>query len=149
MIEIDETDKSIIDVLKENSRFSTLEISKKSGIPPATVNRRMQKLTQNGVIKKFSIVLDYEKLGLETVAYILVRTRPGADYYAIADEAAKYESVEDIASLTGQFDTLVKVRVKDNKDLSHFIFSFVRNLPSVAQTETLIVLNPERQPKKK
>ena len=149
MIEIDDIDKSILDVIKNNSRLSTIQISKRTGIPSATVNRRMRKMIKNEIIKNFSVVLNYEKLGLKTAAYILIRSSPGADFYVVLDEVIKYPGVEDIASITGPLDIIIKVRVKDTDELSRFIFNFVRNIPMVSHTETLLVLNPKRTKKKK
>ena len=85
MYKIDDSDKSIIEVLKYNSKLSTIAIAKKTGIPPATVNRRIKKMLQFGVIKNFSVILDYEKIGLATSAYILVRSTPGAYDYDISN----------------------------------------------------------------
>lgn len=141
MTNIDDVDSAILGVLKENARLPTREISKKSGVPLATVNRRMKKLVETGVIKRFTTELDYEKLGTKTIAYVLIRSHPGADYDIIYNKMIKHSSVEDIAATAGQFDIIMKVRVKDNDELSDFLFKYVRNLPSVAQTETLIALN--------
>lgn len=144
MTEVDDVDTSILGVLKENARLSTREISKRCGVPLATVNRRMKRLVEIGIIKRFTTELDYEKLGKKTVAYILLRSHPGADYDAIYKKVISHPSVEDIAATTGQFDIIMKVRVKDNDELSDFIFRYVRNLPDVAQTETLIALTVKK-----
>lgn len=145
MDDIDEIDRTIIDAIKNDARLSTRQIAKKTGIPAATVNRRLQKLVKDKVIKKFAAVLDYEKLGKKTVAYLLIRSKPGADYNDVLNEAEKHEVVEDMAACAGQFDIILKVRVKDNDELSEFIFNYVRDFPSVAQTETLIALPIKRK----
>lgn len=141
MENIDDVDSAILEVLKTNARLPTREISKKSGVPFATVNRRMKKLVETGIIKRFTTELDYDKLGTRTIAYVLIRSHPGADYDAIYKKVIQHPFVEDIAATAGQFDIIMKVRVKDNDALSEFLFKYVRNLPSVAQTETLIALN--------
>lgn len=141
MKEIDDVDSAILEVLEENARLSTRNISKKSRIPLATVNRRLKKLVETGIIKRFTTELDYDKLGKKTVAYVLIRSHPGADYDAIYKKAITNKAIEDIMATAGQFDIIIKVRVKDNDELSDFLFNYVRNLPLVAQTETLIALN--------
>lgn len=141
MVEIDDTDLRLLDVLKHNARLSTRQLAEKTKIPMATVNRRLKKLTETGVIKEFGAVLDYEKLGLKTVAFVLIRSIPGADQSDVLYEAAKHPEVEDLAAIAGQFDILLKIRVKDTDALSEFLFKYVRNFPSVAATETFIGLN--------
>lgn len=151
MVEIDDTDLRLLDVLKHNARLSARQLAEKTKIPMATVNRRLKKLIETGVIKEFSAVLDYEKLGLKTLAFVFIRSIPGADQSDVVQAASKYPEVEDIAAIAGQFDILLKVRVKDTDALSEFIFKRVRNFPSVAATETFIGLNlkPYMESKKK
>lgn len=145
---LDQRDLTIIQTIKNDARLSARQISKKTGIPVATVNRRMQEMIKQGYIKKFVTVLDDEKLGKKTLAYILIKCTQGADYSVIMDAALKHPCVEDLAALTGQFDIILKVRVKDNDELSDFLFSAVRNFPQVAATETLITLAIKKKEKK-
>jgi DNA-binding Lrp family transcriptional regulator len=141
MIEIDELDKSILDVIRHNAKMSSMEISKKTGIPVATVIRRMKRLIDTKVITGFDTRIDSQKLGLKTQAYVFIRSIPGANQNDIIGAALKRPEIEDIAAISGQFDIMLKVRVKDTDALSEFLFKYVRKFPSVAQTETFLVLN--------
>jgi Lrp/AsnC family leucine-responsive transcriptional regulator len=141
MIDIDELDKSILDVIRHNAKMPSMEISKKTGIPVATVIRRMKHLIDTKVITGFDTRIDAQKLGLRTQAYVFVRSIPGANQKDIIGAALKRPEIEDIAAIAGQFDILFKVRVKDTDALSTFLFEYVRKFPSVAQTETFLVLN--------
>lgn len=149
MIQVDDVDWSIIRTLNKNSRLSVREVSRKTGVPLATVNRRLRKLKNTGVIKKFTLELDPKKIGRMTTAYIMISCTPGADYYDVMDEALKHDAVVDIAPTTGTCDIILKVCVKDTDELSDFIFESVRNFPSVAQTETLLGLKMPKRRKKK
>jgi len=60
---LDKTDLKIIEALKTNAKQTTSQISKKFNIPITTVHNRIKKLEKNGVIKTYSPVLDYHKLG--------------------------------------------------------------------------------------
>lgn len=141
MIEIDELDKSILDVVRHNAKMSSMEISKKTRIPVATVIRRMKRLIDTKVITGFDTRIDARKLGLNTEAYVFIRSIPGADQNDIIGAALQRPEIEDISAIAGQFDILFKVRVKDTDALSEFLFKYVRKFPSVAQTETFLVLN--------
>ncbi len=143
-MEPDRIDMEILDAIKENARLSSRQIARKTGIPTATVNRRLKKLIKEGIIKKFATVLDYEKLGKRTIAYILIRCKAGSDYNKLLDDAPKQEAVEDMAVTGGQFDILMKVRVRDNDELSDFIFGYLRTFDTVAQTESLIQFNMKK-----
>lgn len=148
MVVIDETDGSIIDVIRHNAKLSTHQIAKKIGISVATVNRRLKKMHKNKIIKEYATIFDEEKLGKKTVGFILIITKPGANYNDVMDAARKHEVVKDIYATAGQFDIILKVQVKDNEELGDFIFNYVRNFPSVARTETLMALPVKKRKKK-
>jgi Lrp/AsnC family leucine-responsive transcriptional regulator len=111
----------------------------------------MKNMERSGLIEGYSVKVNKEKLGKRTVAYVLIRSTPGADQNNILEAAAKHEEVEDMAAITGAFDIMLKVRVADTDELSEFLFKKVRNFKSVAQTETLITLNlkPYKESRKK
>ena len=141
MSTIDKTDLAILGAIKHNARLSVRQISKKTGVPIATVNRRMNHMVENGVIRGFNTDIDYEQLGKNTVAYVLIRSSPQADQNDIIEEARKHEAVEDFAAITGPYDFLLKIRVGNTDEMSKFLFEDIRKFPSVAQTETLLALN--------
>lgn len=136
---LDKQNKAIIDVLKKSGRLSTRDIAKKSGVPAATVYKRMKKMEEEGIIEGYTVVLNQEKLGRETLAYMLIRTKPGADYTTMMDDITKHEEVEDIAAISGDFDIILKVRTNNMKELDQFIFNYLRKFPDVTQTQTLMV----------
>ena len=69
---LDNKDLQILSYLQENGRDKISEISTKLGIPRATVFERMERLKKEGYIQKYTIDLDYEKLGYSIMAYILI-----------------------------------------------------------------------------
>ena len=141
----DQTDWKILDVLKENSRLSTSKISKKTGIPVTTVFNRMKKLEREGLIKNYTINLDQKKLGKLLTAYILIHY----DISVWDRESTRNElrhqllslpNVEEINYISGRFDILLKVRIKDMDELNSLILSKLRRIPGIGQTETFFVM---------
>ncbi|MEB3772596.1 MAG: AsnC family transcriptional regulator, partial [Desulfurococcales archaeon] len=65
---IDEKDKVIVDMLRENARVSYSEIARKLGISEVAVMKRVKKLEASGVIKKYTVIVDYKKLGYNMVS---------------------------------------------------------------------------------
>ena len=70
IMKIDETDLSIIEILRRDASLSTKEISKKIRIPITTIHNRIKKLKQEGVIQRYTIAIDEKKLGKLIYAYI-------------------------------------------------------------------------------
>ena len=144
---MDAKDEKILAVLKENSRLSSQEISKKTLIPITTVHNRIKKLLKEGVIKKFTIQLDPKKIGKNIAAYILITV----DYKALKQaKTTQHElskrlknnvAVEEAAMITGTSDIILKVRVEDIEKLDKFVTVDLRNINGIEKTQTAIVLN--------
>jgi DNA-binding Lrp family transcriptional regulator len=138
MFEIDEKDMAILDTLKKDSSLSIQKISKRTGIPIATVHHRIKKLVNEGIIKKYTIVIDRTKLGKKLVAHILIKAIPGSDHVVLLEKLMKHENIEDGSAITGAFDILLKVRLKDIEDLDQFVLQYLRTFDKIANTETMI-----------
>jgi|TARA_Y100000310_G_scaffold91835_2_gene89371 DNA-binding Lrp family transcriptional regulator len=144
---MDEKDERILDVLKENSKLSTQQISKKTFIPITTVHHRIKKLEKDGVIKKYTVVLDNKKIDKAISAYVLINV----DYkllkqikktqYELAKKLKLNPAIEEVSVITGETDTIIKVWVKDIDELNKLIEGYLRNLDGVDRTRTLVVLS--------
>ena len=140
MEKLDDTDWKIVSELKRDSRLSSRELAKRTKLSSATINRHIRKMEKRGIIEAYTLTLNYEKLGKETLAYVLVRTKPGADYTSMMKDMMKHEEVEDIGAIAGEFDIIVKIRVGSIKELDGFVFNYLRKFPDITQTQTLIVM---------
>ncbi len=138
MHDIDEKDMEILRVLKQNSQFSIQKISKRTGIPVATVHNRIKKMKESGIITGYTIRINPVKLGRKMTAYVLVKATQKADQSILLHEIASYEHVEEGSMVTGEFDFLFKLRVKDMDELNKFVITYLRLLPTVAETRTMI-----------
>ena len=138
MVEIDEKDRAIIEVLKENSSLSIQKIAKRTGIPIATVHHRIKKLEGSGIIRAYTIVVDKSKLGKKLVAYVLVKATPKTDHITLLQKLIKHELVEDGSAITGEFDIIIKARVADIDELDTFVLKYLRTFGEIAQTQTMI-----------
>lgn len=144
---MDKKDFAIIKLLKENSKLSTKEISKRTKIPMTTIHNRIKKLEEEGIIKGYSCVLDYKKIGRGLAAYILITV----DYrllkalsltqHELAKKLKQNENVEEVAMITGSNDIIIKVRVPNIDVLDSFVTKELRNIEGVEKTETMVILN--------
>ena len=69
---MDKKDEKIISCLKEHGRWSIQKIAKQTLIPITTVHHRLRKLEREGIIKRYTVALDYKKIGLPIAAYVLI-----------------------------------------------------------------------------
>ncbi len=144
---MDERDKKIIEVLKENSRLSTNEIWKKTGIPQTTVHNRMKKLCDKDIIESFTIKLNRKKVGKGLVAYIFCtvsyRTSKGEKLSQIdvAKRVKALPEVEEVSIVTGEIDIIVRVGVQDVDALNDFVVIKLRDIEGIEKTITSVVLS--------
>src|SRR3989338_7097316 len=140
MEQLDDVDWKIIKELKRDSRLSARELAKITGFSSATINRRLRKLEDMKVIKGFTLELDYQKLGKELLAYVVIRTKPGADYTSMMNDMKKHDEIEDIGAIAGEWDIILKVRTSNIQELDKVVFNYLRKFPEITQTQTLIVM---------
>ena len=115
---MDKKDEKILELLRENSKLTTHQISKKTLIPITTVHNRIKKLEKEGIIKRYTLELDNKKIGKTLAAFINIIV----DYrllknikmsqYDLTKKIKQNESVEEAAMVTGGTDIIIKVRVK-------------------------------------
>ena len=144
---MDDKDKKILDVPKDNSKLSTQQISKKISIPITTVHHRMKKLEEEGIIKKYTVVLDYKKIGKQISAFVLINV----DYkllkqikrtqHELTKKLKLHHAVEEASRITGGTDLIIKIRVKDVDELDDFVTTYLRNIDGIDKTQTMVILN--------
>jgi len=138
MNELDEKDFTILDELKKNSKLSEQKIARKTGIPMTTVHNRIKKLRASGLIKKYTIELDYEKMGLPLTAYVLLKTIQGADQKEVLTYISKLPQIYEAAMVTGEFDILFKARIASMDELNKVVVQNIRKKKTVGETRTMI-----------
>ncbi len=144
---MDSKDEKILNTLKENSRLSSQQISKRTAIPITTVHNRIKKLLSEGVIEKFTIKLNPKKLGKTLAAYILVTVdytslkRAKTSQHELVAKLKKHPLVEEAAMVTGASDVILKVRVGRIDELDKFVTVDLRNIDGIEKTQTAVILN--------
>jgi DNA-binding Lrp family transcriptional regulator len=138
-MELDKLDRQIISLFHEDGRLSYRKIAKKLDISIGTVHNRMEKLTKKGVIKKFSPIIDHDKLGYSLTTIIGVRVKGGV-LQNWEDKTAYNKNVLCMYDVTGEFDAIIIARFKDTSELDKFIKELLKE-PDVQRTYTQTVLN--------
>ncbi|MDD2327451.1 MAG: Lrp/AsnC ligand binding domain-containing protein [bacterium] len=135
--ELDELDEKILRLIIDNARIPFLEVARECGVSGAAIHQRVQKLTQLGVVKGSEFVVDAEKIGFETCAFVGIFLTSPSTFDYVVKELQKIPEVVECYYTTGQYDLLIKVYAKNNKDLLRIIHSELQPL-GLSRTETLI-----------
>jgi Lrp/AsnC family transcriptional regulator of lysine biosynthesis len=124
------------DILKEltiNARKPFLQIAKKLKVSEGTIRKRVNKLHQNGVIKKFTIVRSNE-----TYVIVGVQTNPQFPTTKIVQQISRY-GVNRIFEVTGRFDAICLITT-DTMEKTNEILEKIRTTEGIVHTETFTVL---------
>ena len=134
-IGLDDKDIGIIEILKENSRFSIRDIAKKTGIRPSTVHQRITKLKKEGVIEKFTLKLNNSAMGENFIVFMLIKTKPSTIF---GSKIVNNKHIKDIFGVTGEYDLMLKLKFKDVVEFNDFVIDFRKN-QQIQSTLTMVV----------
>ncbi|MEO9865328.1 MAG: Lrp/AsnC family transcriptional regulator [Yoonia sp.] len=139
---LDKFEKLILKFLQADGRASTQELSDAVGLSASPCWRRVKRLEEDGYIKRYAAILDSKKLGLSAFGYVqisLVDHTEGS-IKLFNDFIRTNEQVLECASITGDFDFLLKVVAADPEALEEFIMKHILRLGVVRTTTTNFVL---------
>lgn len=117
------------------------KIAKKIKEPSTTIHYNVKKLEKEGAIKTYKAVFDYKKIGSGYCTYMLIRLNP--ENYGKADDVCKKLSkdsnIESVDVVTGDYEVLIKLRVKDSDEYYNFVQNSI-NKYGIAKTISLTSL---------
>lgn len=136
-------DKKILSTLQTQGRLPIVDLAKQTNMSESTCLRRTKALEEKGIIKGYAALLDEEKAGFGVMAYVQVSINQNneAAFDKFKTAVRKHPLVLECYSLSGQFDHLMKVVARSNKELSHFILKTLRTFPEIRDAQTLFVLD--------
>jgi len=135
MIKLDEVDRKILKLLKEDSRRSNIALAKILETSEGTIRRRIQNLMTTGIIRGFTIEVSDER----PKAVILVSIVPSIPTSHIAQEISQIEEVESLFEVAGPYDITITISGVDITSINEIIEK-IRSLDGIQQTTTLFVL---------
>ena len=141
-IQIDDVDSRIISVLAADGRRSYADIGAEVGLSTAAVHERVKKMLEKGVIRRFSISVDPERVGLNFTAFVAIRNDGGIHCRDVAPRLLAMPQVEELHSVAGEYDFLAKVRTTHARALEDVIYQ-IKAIQGVARTTSTVVLNTE------
>ena len=140
---IDETDKKILNHLLVDARQSARQLAFKLGMSTVTILSRIKKLEKEKVIHRYSAIIDHEKIGYSLTAIIEILAK-NDKVVGIEDKISKFENVCGVYDITGSTDTIIIAKFKERNELSKFVKSLA-SIPNVENTITHVVLNTAKE----
>ena len=135
--QLDKLDEQILKLIAPNARIPFLEVARICNVSGAAIHQRIQKLTNLGVLKGSEYVIDHEKVGYDTCAFIGVYLKDPEQFDGVVKALKNIPEVVECHYTTGQYDMFIKIYAKNNHHLLSIIHDKLQPL-GLARTETLI-----------
>jgi Transcriptional regulators len=143
---LDKKDLKILSIIQKNCQLTSREIAKKIGSPITTVFSKIKRMEKIGIIKGYRAIVDPNKLGFSTTAFILASVsyaikneNGGLSQRDIANEIAKFPEVQEIHIITGDWDLMIKVKAENVDKMGKFVIDKLRLVKGIEKTLTCVV----------
>src|SRR6202167_4803646 len=136
---IDRLDAALIELLAAEPRVGMLEASRRLGVARGTVQARLDRLQDRGVITGYGPTVDPAALGYEVTAFITLEIRQAGGHDPVAERLGAIPEVLEVHTITGPGDMLCRVVARTNADLQRVIDAIV-SAEGVVRSATLISL---------
>ena len=144
---LDRTDLRILRALQADGRLTNAELAARINVSPATCHRRTQRLFEEGRITGVRAEIAPSAVGLGAlvmVGVVLDRSTPES-FAAFEGAVLELKEVLDCNLVAGDFDYLIKIRVRDMADFNKLHGQKLIALPGVRQTRTFFVMKEVKE----
>ena len=137
---LDSLDKKILHLIAEDARIPFLEVARVCNVSGAAIHQRIQKLTNLGILKGSQFIIDPEKIGYETCAYIGLYLKDPEKFDSVVEALRKIPEVVECHYTTGGFDMFIKIYAINNHHLLNIIHDKLQPL-GLSRSETILSFN--------
>lgn len=137
---LDRLDRQILRLIADDARVPFLEVARACNVSGAAIHQRIQKLTNSGILKGSQFIIDPEKIGYETCAYIGLNLRNPEKFDSVVQGLKNIPEVVECHYTTGDFDLFIKIYAINNHHLMNIIHDKLQPL-GLSRSETIISFN--------
>lgn len=139
---LDNLDKAILQELQTDGRVSNAELARRVNLSPPAIHARLRRLEEQGFIHQYVALLDREKVGYDMLCFVNMNLQLHQQEQMDTVRAAilAIPEVLECYSLTGEYDYLLKVAIRNRQDLERFVIHHLTKISGVHQVHTSIVL---------
>ena len=139
---MDQLDREVLLALQEDGRMSNLALARKLGLSPSAMLGRVRRLEKSGAIRGYRAVIDPAALDITVRALVVARLHEHSEE-AIRKFEESIKGVPGVRAcyhVTGQFDMVVELALRDLDHLGQLIRVDIARIPGVMNLETMLVL---------
>lgn len=137
---LDSLDKKILRLIAEDARMPFLEVARVCNVSGAAIHQRIQKLSNQGVLKGSKFNIDPEKIGYETCAFIGINLKHPENFDEVVEKLKRIPKIVECHYTTGDYDMFMKIYALNNHHLLNIIHDNLQPL-GLSRSETIISFN--------
>jgi DNA-binding Lrp family transcriptional regulator len=139
---LDMTDRKILKLLQYDTRLTNKELADKLGKSVTPIYERIRRLEREGYIRQYVALLDRQKVGILLLAYTNVQLKEHSFSMLKAFEKAivKLDEVMECNHMTGSYDYLLKIGVRDMQEYQEFIINKLSRLANISTVQSSFVM---------
>lgn len=138
--QIDTLDRKILSIIKKNARTPFLEVGRACEVSGAAVHQRVQRLIKEGVITGAEFILDPQKVGYHTCAFIGIFLEKASMFKEVVDKLEQIPEIVECHYTTGNWSIFIKIFAQNNDHLKRILTDNLQAIQGISRTETFISL---------
>ena len=140
---LDTLDRAILKILQANGRMSNAELARRIHLSPPATFARVRRLDELGYIRGYAALLDAEKVGFDMLCFVQIslQLHQPEQVQAVRQAIQSLPEVLECYHVTGEYDFLLKVIIRNRKDLERFALERLTPIAGVARIQTILVLS--------
>lgn len=138
--DIDGLDEKILQLITKNARIPFLEVARECGVSGAAIHQRVQRLLNIGVVSGSEFIVNPQKLGYNTCAYMGIHLEKAKFHKQVVEALREIPEIVECHFTTGQYAIFIKIQTKTNKHLKQIIDENLQDVEGIARTETFMSL---------
>lgn len=139
---LDNTDIQILNILQGNSAITTKELAAKVNLSPTPVFERIKRLEKSGYIKKYTAILDAEKLSQGFIVFCNIRLKQHSK--SLGKEFMKailnIKEITECYNISGEYDFMLKIHVESMQHYQNFVLNTLGEIDSIGNLQSLFVM---------
>jgi Lrp/AsnC family leucine-responsive transcriptional regulator len=147
MTKLDTTDIRILELMQDNARLTNKEIGEKLHKSASTIFNRIHKMQEAGYIKKYVAILDPEMIGRGQMAFTHVQLKDHSQETLthFESEIIKFKEVLECYHMSGNYDFILRVAVKDLKVYHDFLMNKLFGIMAVGSVQSTFVMKQAKE----
>jgi DNA-binding Lrp family transcriptional regulator len=140
---LDDIDRLLLRFLQENGRISNADLARRTNLSPPAIHARLRRLEKLGYIRQYTAIVDRESVGFDMLCFInvTIQVHQPEAVARFRDAIRQMPQVLECHHITGEYDYVLKVAVRNRKELERFVMDQLTPAPGISKIHTSLVLS--------